>query len=86
MNPFQRARDEAKATRAKLAPGKVGVAIKARDLLGAIESELGIAVEPVEPSYPDLGQGSAVGPRGPAGDNGRRPRDSTGAGRAWPAA
>jgi len=60
MNPFQRARDEAKLTRAKLAPGKAGTAIPAKDLLGAVERELGIAIEPVHPAYPDLGQGSAV--------------------------
>ncbi len=60
MNPFQRARDEAKLTRAKLAPGKSNDAIPAKDLLGAVESMLGIAIEQVDPAYPDLGQGSAV--------------------------
>lgn len=60
MNPFQRARNEARATRAKLAPGKADTAIPAKDLLSAVEDELRLAIEPVEPSYPDLGQGSAV--------------------------
>ena len=60
MNPFQRARDEARATREKLAPGKADSAVPAKDLLGAVEGELGLAIEPVDPSYPDLGQGSAV--------------------------
>jgi superfamily I DNA/RNA helicase/Zn-dependent peptidase ImmA (M78 family) len=60
MNPFQRARDEAKATRAKLASGNANAAIKAKDLLAAVENELGIAIEAVDPAYHDLGQGSAV--------------------------
>lgn len=60
MNPFQRARDEARSTRAKLAPGKGESAVPAKDLLDAIEDVFGIAVEPVDPGYPDLGQGSAV--------------------------
>ncbi|AXW69678.1 hypothetical protein CJO96_00050 [Ralstonia solanacearum] len=60
MNPFQRARDEARATREKLAPGKTDSAVTAKDLLGAVEDELGLAIEPVDPSYPDLGNGSAV--------------------------
>ncbi len=60
MNPFQRARNEARATREKLAPGKADTAIPAKELLGAVEDELRLAIEPVEPSYPDLGQGSAV--------------------------
>lgn len=60
MNPFQRARDEARATREKLAPGKSDDAISAKDLLTAVEDALTLAIEPVEPSYPDLGQGSAV--------------------------
>ncbi|MEJ5999728.1 UvrD-helicase domain-containing protein [Paucibacter soli] len=60
MNPFQRARDEARATREKLAPGKADSAVKARDLLAAVEEHLGLAIEPVDPSYADLGDGSAV--------------------------
>src|SRR5690348_1985331 len=60
MNPFQRARDEARATREKLVPGMGDQAIAAKDLLGTVEDRLGIAIQPVEPSYPDLGQGSAV--------------------------
>ena len=60
MNPFQRARDEAKATREKLTPGNADAAIPAKVLLAAIEGTLNLAIEPVEPTYPDLGQGSAV--------------------------
>lgn len=60
MNPFQRARDEARATREKLAPGKTDAAIPAKDLLAAVEGTLNLAIEPIEPNYPDLGQGSAV--------------------------
>jgi len=60
MNPFQRAREEARLTRETLAPGKAAIPILAKDLLGAVEEKLGLAIEPVEPSYPDLGQGSAV--------------------------
>lgn len=60
MNPFQRARDEARATREKLAPGSAGDALTAKALLGAVESQLNIGIESVEPTYPDLGQGSAV--------------------------
>jgi Zn-dependent peptidase ImmA (M78 family) len=60
MNPFQRAREEARVTREKLAPGKANTAVLAKDLLGAVESKLGLAIEPIESSYPDLGQGSAV--------------------------
>ena len=60
MNPFQRARNEAKAAREKLAPGKSNTAIPAKELLGAVEAVLNLAIEPVDPSYPDLGGGSAV--------------------------
>src|SRR4051794_9643060 len=60
MNPFQRARDEARATREKLAPGKGASPLPAKDLLGAVEDEVGLAIESVDPSYPDLSQGSAV--------------------------
>lgn len=60
MNPFQRARDEARAARERLAPGKATTAIPAKVLLGAVESTLRLAIEPVEPAYPDLGGGSAV--------------------------
>jgi len=60
MNPFQRARDEARATRETLAPGKADSALPAKDLLGAVEDKLGLAIEPVDPAYPDLGGGSAV--------------------------
>jgi superfamily I DNA/RNA helicase/Zn-dependent peptidase ImmA (M78 family) len=60
MNPFQRARDEARATRAILAPGKAGSAVPAKALLETVEGNIGLAIESVEPSYPDLGQGSAV--------------------------
>lgn len=60
MNPFQRARDEARATRETLAPGKANSVVSAKDLLGAVEDTLGLAIEPVDQSYPDLGDGSAV--------------------------
>ncbi|MGS0895103.1 UvrD-helicase domain-containing protein [Burkholderia stagnalis] len=60
MNPFQRARDEARAARETLAPGLSQTAIPAKELLQAIETRLGLAIEPVEPAYPDLGGGSAV--------------------------
>lgn len=60
MNPFQRAREEARATRERLAPGRADTAVNAKKLLEAVEDELGLAIEPVEPSYPDLGEGSAV--------------------------
>lgn len=60
MNPFQRARDEAKSTREILAPGEANSVISAKTLLEAVENTLGLAIEPVDPSYPDLGGGSAV--------------------------
>jgi superfamily I DNA/RNA helicase len=60
MNLFQRARDEAHTTRAKLAPGLAHTAISARDLVRKIESILNIAIEQVAPTYADLGGGSAV--------------------------
>lgn len=60
MNPFQRARNEANATREKLVPGKADEAITAKELLQAIESNIGLAIEAVSPEYPDLGHGTAV--------------------------
>lgn len=60
MNLFQRARDEAHATRAKLAPGLANTPISARDLLNQVEGALNIAIEQVAPTYADLGGGSAV--------------------------
>ena len=60
MNPFQRARSEAHATRALLDPMLAHGPIAARDLLHKIESVLNIAVEPVPPSYTELGGGTAV--------------------------
>ena len=60
MNPFQRARDEAKAARLLLTEGAPLSPIPAKALLAAIETEIGIAIEPIAPSYPDLGGGSAV--------------------------
>lgn len=60
MNPFQRARNEARATRKKLAPGRSDTALTAKKLLSAVEEQIGLAIEPVNPSYPDLGNGSAV--------------------------
>jgi len=60
MNPFQRAREQAQATREELAPGKAATAVTARDLLESVEDKLSLAIEPVDSSYPDLCQGSAV--------------------------
>lgn len=60
MNLFQRARNEAHATRAKLAPGLAHTPISARDLLLQVESILNVAIEQVAPTYADLGGGSAV--------------------------
>ncbi|WP_065498916.1 UvrD-helicase domain-containing protein [Burkholderia stabilis] len=60
MNPFQRARDEAHATRAKLESKLAHVAIPAKELLLKVESALNIAIEQVPPSYADLGGGTAV--------------------------
>lgn len=60
MNPFQRARSEAHATRAQLEPMLAHGPVAAKDLLHRIESVLNIAIEPVPPSYTDLGGGTAV--------------------------
>lgn len=60
MNPFQRARNEAYATREKLVPGRANEVITAKELLIAVESNLGLAIEAVNPEYPDLGHGTAV--------------------------
>jgi Zn-dependent peptidase ImmA (M78 family) len=60
MSLFERARDEAHATREKLAPGKAHAPITAGDLLSQVEAILNIAVEQVPPAYADLGGGSAV--------------------------
>lgn len=60
MNPFQRARNEALAIRAKLDPLHAHTPISAKDLLQKVESVLNIAIESVPPTYPDLGSGTAV--------------------------
>jgi superfamily I DNA/RNA helicase len=60
MNPFQRARNEAVATRAKLEPLHADTPVAAKDLLQQVESVLNIAIESVPPTYPDLGGGTAV--------------------------
>lgn len=60
MNLFQRAREEAHATRTKLAPGLAHTPILASVLLRQVEGVLNIAIEHVAPTYPDLGGGSAV--------------------------
>lgn len=60
MNPFQRARNEAHATRAKLESLHAHTPVTAKDLLQKVESVLNIAIEPVPPTYPDLGGGTAV--------------------------
>jgi superfamily I DNA/RNA helicase len=60
MNPFQHARNEALATREKLEPLHSHTPVAAKDLLQKVESILKIAIEPVAPTYPDLGGGTAV--------------------------
>lgn len=60
MNPFQRARDEAHTTRAKLEPRLAHTAVSAKELLRKVESVLNIAIERVPPTYADLGGGTAV--------------------------
>lgn len=60
MNPFQRARNEALATRAKLDPLHAHTPVTAKDLLQKVEAALNIAIESVPPTYPDLGGGTAV--------------------------
>lgn len=60
MNPFQRARNEALATRAKLDPLHAHTPVAAKDLLQKVEAALNIAIESVPPTYPDLGGGTAV--------------------------
>lgn len=60
MNPFQRAREEALATREKLIPGSATAPTKASDLLARVEEQIELAIEPVPASYPDLQNGSAV--------------------------
>lgn len=60
MNPFQRARNEAHATRAELEPSHANTPLAAKDLLQKVESVLNIAIESVPPNYPDLGGGTAV--------------------------
>ncbi len=60
MNPFQRARDEAKAKRALLLAEQTSSAVHAKVLLAAIESKIGLAIEPIASTYPDLGGGTAV--------------------------
>jgi superfamily I DNA/RNA helicase len=60
MNPFQRAKNEARATRELLVPGRSHEAIAAPELLKAVESVVGLAIEHVDQSYHELGSGSAV--------------------------
>ncbi|MFZ5756208.1 MAG: UvrD-helicase domain-containing protein [Pseudomonadota bacterium] len=60
MNPFQRARDKALKVREALFPGGAENPIPAKDLVGAIEGGLGLAVESIAPTFPDLGRGTAV--------------------------
>lgn len=60
MNPFQRARNDAHATRARLEPLLQYDAIAAKNLLKKAETVLNIAVVQVAPSYADLGGGTAV--------------------------
>lgn len=60
MNPFQRARNEANAARAKLEPLLAHTPLAAKDLLQKVESVLNIAIEPVPSTYPDLAGGTAV--------------------------
>lgn len=60
MNPFQRARDEARKAREQLRPGQGDKPLTAKQLLTAVEDALEVALMPVAPSYPELGGGSAV--------------------------
>lgn len=60
MNLFQRARDQAYATREELAPGLAHAPIPAKELLSQVEAKLNVAIEQVASSYSDLGGGSAV--------------------------
>lgn len=60
MNPFQRARNEARSVRAKLAPGKESEPIEAKVLLAGVETVIKLAIAHVDANYPDLGGGSAV--------------------------
>ena len=60
MNPFQRAREKANEARATLLKVRTNEPVAAVDLLKAIETELKLAIEPVDPDYSALGGGSAV--------------------------
>lgn len=60
MNPFQRAREKAREVRATLLKARADESVTAADVLKAIETELNLAVEPVDPEYGALGGGSAV--------------------------
>jgi superfamily I DNA/RNA helicase/Zn-dependent peptidase ImmA (M78 family) len=60
MNPFQRARSEAWVARERLQPGRAAEPLKASELVSRVESKIGLGLDSVAPSYPDLGGGSAV--------------------------
>lgn len=59
MNPFQRAREEANALRAKLLGERADEAVPAVELLAQIEETLNLGVESVENGAPELGTGDA---------------------------
>lgn len=59
MNPFQRARDEARALRSKLLGARADEAVHATQLLAQIEEKLKLGVEPVEKGSLELGSGDA---------------------------
>jgi len=60
MNPFERARDEARRVRDLLAQAGSREVIAAEVLLSTVESVLNLAVQQVPPNYWELGGGTAV--------------------------
>lgn len=60
MNPFQRAREKAREVRATLLKTRTEEPVAATELLQAIEAELNLAIESVDPDFGALGGGSAV--------------------------
>lgn len=60
MNPFDRARLEARRVRALLAPSESGQPIASSQLLSAVEEVLDVGIQSVPATYAELGGGSAV--------------------------